>query len=105
MDRLREIEVFVRVVETGSFTGAARSLGLSKASATTLVQSLESRLQIKLLHRTTRRVSATEAGPSTTRRQAGSSESSVSSRASSGSLRRAPRARSAWMSLQRQAGT
>jgi LysR family transcriptional regulator for bpeEF and oprC len=62
MDRLRAMEVFTRVVETGSFTAAAHALRLPKASASTLVQALETRLGVKLLHRTTRRVSATPEG-------------------------------------------
>lgn len=62
MDRLRAMEVFTRVVETGSFAAAARALRLPRASATTLIQALEARLQVKLLNRTTRRVSVTADG-------------------------------------------
>src|SRR5688572_1977572 len=40
MDRIRAMEVFTKVVETGSFTAAARALRLPRASATTLVQAL-----------------------------------------------------------------
>ncbi|MEZ4449806.1 MAG: LysR family transcriptional regulator [Nannocystaceae bacterium] len=54
MDRLRTIEVFVRVAELGSFTRAARALGMPRASVTAAVQGLEGRLQARLLHRTTR---------------------------------------------------
>jgi DNA-binding transcriptional LysR family regulator len=61
-DRLREIEVFVRTAETGSFSRAARELGLSQPSASRLVSRLEQRLGARLLLRTTRRVRATEAG-------------------------------------------
>ncbi len=56
------MEVFVRVVETGGITRAADSLRLPKATATTLIQKLESKFGIKLLNRTTRRVSVTPDG-------------------------------------------
>jgi LysR family transcriptional regulator for bpeEF and oprC len=62
MDRLRAIEVFQRVAELGSFTAAARQLGLPRASATTHVQALESHVGATLLHRTTRRVALTPEG-------------------------------------------
>lgn len=62
MNRLDAMEVFARVAETGSFTAAARSLRIPRASATTRVQALEARLGVKLLHRTTRRVSLTSDG-------------------------------------------
>ena len=61
-DRLREIEVFVRVAETGSLSRAGRDLGLSQPSTSRLVAALEERLGVRLLLRTTRRVSLTEAG-------------------------------------------
>ncbi len=56
------MHVFVRVAELASFTAAADSLGLPKASASTAVQQLESRLGVQLLHRTTRRVQMTHDG-------------------------------------------
>ena len=62
MDRLHAMEVFVRVVDTGAFTRAADVLHMSKATVTTLVQNLESHLGVKLLNRTTRRVSVTPDG-------------------------------------------
>jgi LysR family transcriptional regulator for bpeEF and oprC len=62
MDRLHEIEVFLRVVELGSFTAAAHALSLPKSRATTAVQSLEARLGVRLLHRTTRKLSLTTEG-------------------------------------------
>jgi LysR family transcriptional regulator, regulator for bpeEF and oprC len=54
--------VFTRVVETGGLTRAADSLGIPKATATTLIQKLESALGVRLLNRTTRRVSVTPDG-------------------------------------------
>lgn len=62
MDRFRELETFVAVVEAGSFVGAAEALRSSKAAVSRLVQDLEARLGARLLHRTTRRLSLTEAG-------------------------------------------
>jgi len=62
MDKLQAMEVFVRVVETGALTRAADSLGLPKATATTSLQRLEATLGVKLLNRTTRRVSVTPDG-------------------------------------------
>jgi LysR family transcriptional regulator for bpeEF and oprC len=62
MDKLQAMEVFARVVETGGVTRAADSLGMPKATATTLIQRLEANLGVKLLNRTTRRVSVTPDG-------------------------------------------
>jgi DNA-binding transcriptional LysR family regulator len=62
MDHFLAIRVFGRVVETGSFTKAAQSLRMPKATVTKLVQSLEAHLRVKLLLRTTRRVSVTVDG-------------------------------------------
>jgi LysR family transcriptional regulator for bpeEF and oprC len=62
VDKLRAMEVFVRVVETGAFTRAAESLDLPKASVATLVQKLEAALGVRLLNRTTRSVSVTPDG-------------------------------------------
>jgi LysR family transcriptional regulator, regulator for bpeEF and oprC len=56
------MQLFVRVVETGSMTRAAGSLQMPKATATTLIQQLEAALGVKLLNRTTRRVSLTADG-------------------------------------------
>jgi len=62
MDRLAAIQVFARVVESGSFAKAADRLGLSTSAASRQVADLESHLQTRLLNRTTRRVSLTESG-------------------------------------------
>jgi DNA-binding transcriptional LysR family regulator len=62
MDRLRCIEVFVEVARDGSFTAAARRLGMSKAGVTKHVAWLERSLGVTLLNRTTKHVGLTEAG-------------------------------------------
>ena len=62
MDRFDAMQAFARIVETGSFTKAAESLHLSKATVTQLVQQLEVRLRVKLLNRTTRKVNVTPDG-------------------------------------------
>ena len=56
MDQLMAMRAFTRVVETGSFTRAADSLNMPIATLSKLVKSLETHLEIRLLHRTTRRV-------------------------------------------------
>ena len=62
MDKLQAMQLFARVVETGSYTAAAEQLEISRALASKLVQALEDQLGVRLLHRTTRRLSLTEAG-------------------------------------------
>jgi len=62
MDRLLSMRVFQRVVEAGSFAAAARDLDLSPAVVTRLVADLERSLGTRLLQRTTRKLSLTEAG-------------------------------------------
>ena len=62
MERLGGIEVFVRVVETGSFTGAAARLQTAKSSVSNTVRALEAQLGVRLLERTTRHVRPTPAG-------------------------------------------
>jgi DNA-binding transcriptional LysR family regulator len=61
-DRLRELTAFIRAGETGSFSRAARELGVSQPSISRMVTSLEGRLGVKLLLRTTRHVAPTDAG-------------------------------------------
>jgi LysR family transcriptional regulator, regulator for bpeEF and oprC len=62
MDKLQAMALFVRIVETGGIARAAESLGIPNATATTLIQKLEATLGVKLLNRTTRRVSVTPDG-------------------------------------------
>jgi DNA-binding transcriptional LysR family regulator len=62
MDKLMALQVFSTVAECGSFTAAAERLDLSRAMATRHVEALEQWLGARLLHRTTRRVTLTDAG-------------------------------------------
>ena len=62
MDKFQGMQLFTRVVDAGSFTGAAEGLGISRALASKLIQTLEDSLGVRLLNRTTRRVSLTDAG-------------------------------------------
>jgi DNA-binding transcriptional LysR family regulator len=62
MDRFDAMQAFARVVEAGSFTKAADTLQVSRATVTQLVQQLETRLRVKLLNRTTRQVRVTADG-------------------------------------------
>ena len=62
MDQIQAMRIFARVVEAGTFTRAADSLQMPKASVTKNVQALEERLRVKLLNRTTRRVTVTADG-------------------------------------------
>ena len=62
MDRLRAIEYFTKVAELGSFTAAARAIGVPASSISRRIQDLESHLGTSLLNRTTRSVSLTELG-------------------------------------------
>lgn len=62
MDRLQAMEMFVRVVETGSFSKAAREFATTQPTVTKQVAATEQRLKVRLLNRNTRGVSLTEAG-------------------------------------------
>jgi DNA-binding transcriptional LysR family regulator len=62
MDRMTSMATFVKVVECGGFSAAARALGISPSMVTTHVRALEERLAVRLLNRSTRKVSLTEAG-------------------------------------------
>ena len=62
MDKLKQLETFVSVAQRGSLTGAARALGLAPAIIGRRLDALEARLGVKLLLRTTRRLSLTNEG-------------------------------------------
>ncbi len=62
LDRVTGMQVYVRVAALGSLSGAARALGMSQTMATKHIAALEARLGTRLLHRTTRRLTLTEAG-------------------------------------------
>lgn len=62
MDQFKEIESFVAVAQLGSFVQAADKLGLSKAMVSRHVSELEARLGVRLMQRTTRRLSLSDAG-------------------------------------------
>src|ERR1700761_5848333 len=64
MDRLTSLEVFGQVVERGGFSAAGRHLNMSVTMVSNHVQALEDRLGVRLLNRTTRKVSLTEIGRS-----------------------------------------
>jgi DNA-binding transcriptional LysR family regulator len=62
LDRLTGMEVFVRVAGAGSLSGAARTMGMSQTMVTKHLAALEARLGTRLFHRTTRRLTITDAG-------------------------------------------
>lgn len=62
MDRLQAMETFLRVAEAGSFSAAARQLGVGQPAVSKTVAQLEARLGVALLVRSTRRLAPTEAG-------------------------------------------
>ncbi len=62
MDRITGVQLFVRIVETGSFSKASADLGITQPTATKHVAALEAKLGARLLNRNTRGVSATEIG-------------------------------------------
>ncbi|MBM0106621.1 LysR family transcriptional regulator [Steroidobacter sp. S1-65] len=62
MDRIDVIRLFVRIVERASFSDAARDLQMPRASATRVIQELETHLGVRLLERTTRAVRPTDDG-------------------------------------------
>jgi DNA-binding transcriptional LysR family regulator len=64
MNRLESMSVLIAVVDSGSLSGAARRLGMPLATVSRKVAELESHLKTRLLHRTTRQLSLTEAGAS-----------------------------------------
>lgn len=62
LDRIAGMEVFAKVAAIGSLSGAARALGMSQTMATKHMGALEDRLGVKLLHRTTRKITLNDAG-------------------------------------------
>lgn len=62
LDRITSMQIFVKVIAAGSFTGAARLMALSPTMVTKHVTALETRLGVSLFHRSTRHLSLTEAG-------------------------------------------
>ncbi|WP_406640898.1 LysR family transcriptional regulator [Pectobacterium brasiliense] len=62
MDRIQAMQIFIRVAEAGSFVRAAEALSLPASTVTSTIKSLEKYLQVRLLNRTTRRVSLTPEG-------------------------------------------
>lgn len=62
MDRFNAMTAFVRVVESGSFTKAAKTLDVPKPTVTRLVQALEAQLRVQLIHRSTRALTLTPEG-------------------------------------------
>lgn len=62
MERFTALETFVQVVDLGSYTAAARRLGISQSGASKAITRLEMDLGVRLLHRSTRKVNTTDAG-------------------------------------------
>jgi DNA-binding transcriptional LysR family regulator len=93
MDRLAALEAFVRVAECGSFSKAADRLHSSKSVVSRQVSALETELGARLLHRTTRALTLTEAGRSYFERAARILADLAEASASVGQLQAAPRGR------------
>jgi DNA-binding transcriptional LysR family regulator len=91
MDPLDGIAAFARVVDSGSFSAAARRLGISKSAVSAHVQRLEERLGIRLLNRTTRRLAVTEAGAAYYRHCARILAEAEAGEQAAGALQREPR--------------
>ena len=62
MDRFENMQSFIRVVETGSISGAADRLGIAKSAVSRRLKELEAHLGVELFHRTTRRMNLTDSG-------------------------------------------
>ena len=62
MDSVAGMRVLVRVVDSGGFSAAARQIGVAPSSISRQINELESELGVRLFHRTTRKLSLTEAG-------------------------------------------
>jgi DNA-binding transcriptional LysR family regulator len=91
MDPLDGIAAFAHVVGSGSFSGAARRLKVSKSAVSAHVQRLEERLGTRLLNRTTRRLSVTEAGAAYYRHCARILAEAEAAEQAAGALQREPR--------------
>jgi DNA-binding transcriptional LysR family regulator len=90
MDRFTSMQVFVEVAERGSVTAAAQALEMSRAMASRYLESLEQWLDVRLLHRTTRRISLTDAGAEALGRCRQAVELAADVRAVAGHRRAAP---------------
>src|SRR5271165_5274211 len=93
---LNDIAVFARVVEAGSFTAAARLLGMPKTTVSRRIASLEREVGVRLVQRTTRSLNMTDAGPSLLRaEQSGAADNrrceSATRGGESGAVRHDPR--------------
>ncbi|WP_437819519.1 LysR family transcriptional regulator [Sorangium sp. So ce1078] len=93
MDRLTSMAVFTKVVATGSFSKAGRELGLSPAGVSNHVRALEDWLGARLIHRTTRRLSLTEAGEALHERCTRILAEVEQAQAAAGALHASPRGR------------
>lgn len=62
MDRVRQMEIFIQVMESGNFTRAAQALALPRSTVSTVIQTLEDRLGAQLLRRSTRQMVPTDEG-------------------------------------------
>ena len=60
--KLKQLELFARLVEAGSFTRAARGLGMTKSTASRELKQLETEVGVRLLHRTTRSLKVSDSG-------------------------------------------
>lgn len=93
MDRLLAMQVFVEVADRGSLTQAAEALGMSRAMTSRYLESLERWLGVRVLQRTTRRVSLTDAGSAALQRCRQMLELAREAEATAGEQRLAPRGR------------
>ena len=62
MDQLRQMSIFARVAETGSFSAAARALGVSNSVISKYISGLEEKLGVTLIQRNTRHLALTDIG-------------------------------------------
>ncbi len=93
MSNLIEMEAFLVVVEESSFTAAARRLGVTKSYASKLVVRLEDRLGVRLLQRTTRQLTLTEAGRAYYERCSGAMRALQEAEAEATELQNSPQGR------------